>query len=485
MKNTFKLHLFLLLVAGALLAGCSKDSTTPENGKDDNKEQISSDNSLRNFSFQKASNPTLESSFFAYEGNENTLYVTLPQGTDLTKLVPSFVADANATVQVGTASVTSGSTAVDFSETTTITVIAQSGTKRFYTVLARCGNPKIDNMVYSFMIEHDIPGVSVSVSKDEEIVYSAGYGFANKEKKERTTPDHKFRLASMSKQHTAIAIMTLVERGELKLEDKVFGKDGVLYKAFGDNMSASWKNITIEHLLSHTSGVLTDCIFGSSTYGGKDINGRISLLLQNAKVEYTPGTVYSYNNTNFGILGKIVEEVSGKKFINFMKDEIYTPLGIKNIDGGNNETIKEGEVNYYGQGGKNPFGNDVEAGVAAGGVIASTPDLMKLMAHLDYGTKVPDIFKKETLDRMYSPLPGIKTTGDADWNRYALGWRVNYPEIDTWTTYHGGTLAGVCTIWARGTDNVNGVVLCNSRSYNKSIDDDMWFMLEDIQDLFR
>ena len=130
------------------------------------------------------------------------------------------------------------------------------------------------------------------------------------------------------------------------------------------------------------------------------------------------------------------------------------------------------------------FAMQVKAGVAAGGVIASTPALMKLMAHLDYGTKVPDIFKKETLDLMYTAKEGMKTSSGAAWNRYGLGWRVNYPEITSWEAYHGGTLAGVCTIWARSKKNVNGVILCNSRSYDKGIDDEMWFILEDIQKLF-
>ena len=109
-------------------------------------------------------------------------------------------------------------------------------------------------------------------------------------------------------------------------------------------------------------------------------------------------------------------------------------------------------------------------------MIANTEELMKLMAHIDYGTKVPDILKKETLDTMYKPI--------SEGARYALGWRTNHATFDDWAAYHGGTLAGVCTIWARGENGVNGVILCNSRSYEKSIDTEMWFMLEEFQKMF-
>ncbi len=484
MRTNLKFYFLLLFALGSLLVSCSKGGIDPDNNKPENEQtQVSTDNRLSNFAFLKSSNASLGSNCTSVV-NGDIIYITVPDGISLESLVPSFSVHEKATVKAGSTVIQSGTSAVDFTKTVTITVTAESGTNRNYTVLAKNGNPTADNKVYSFMIKHNIPGVSVSISKDEEIVYSAGYGFADKDTKERVTPDHMFRLASMSKQHTAIAIMTLVEQGKLALTDTVFGKDGVLGKAFGDNMPSSWKAITVEHLLSHTSGVTTDCIFGSSTYANNDINGRISLLLSNASVEYTPGTVFKYNNSNFGILGKIVEEVTGKKFMKYLQEDIYTPLGITGIDGGNNNSPKKGEVNYYGQDGKNAYGNDVEAGVAAGGVIASTPALMKLMAHLDYGTKVKDIFKKETLDRMYTAIDVVDTDGDA-FDQYALGWRINYSNYPDWAVLHGGTLAGVSTIWARSIDNVNGVILCNSRSYNNNIDSEMWHMLEDIQDIYR
>ena len=482
MKHNFKFYLLLLVAFGALLAGCSKGGLDPENGGNA-EQQVSKDNSLRNFSFKKDSNPSLQSNCSSTDYGE-LIYITVPDGVSLTTLVPSFNIHEKATVKVGSNAVVSGTTTVDFSKTVTLTVTAESGSTRTYTVLAKNGNSKIDTKVYNFMIDHDIPGISVAISKDEEIVYTAAYGFANKQTQERVTPDHMFRLASMSKQHTAIAIMKLMEMGKLKLTDFVFGKDGLLYEAYGDNMPSVWKNITVEQLLSHTSGIYTEGFFGAgSAFSGKNLTERIATLLSQGTVKWSPGSTYDYNNSNFGILGKVVEELSGKSFMQFLKDEIYTPNGITGIDAGNNDGPIKGEVTHYSQNSVNPYDNNVEAGLAAGGVVASATGLMKLMALIDYGTKVPDIFKKETLDRMYTQSTALDTDGDRA--QYALGWRTGYSNYPDWPAFHGGTLAGVCPIWARSYDNINGAILCNSRSYNQDIDYYIWHMLEDIQEMFR
>ena len=486
-KSPYPGTIVLLITAVFFLAGCSKGGHEPDNNG--NSQQLSSDNSLKNFAFTQSSNPSLPASFGSI-GSNGTIYITVPDGISLNNLVPSFDIHPKAAAKIGTTYVESGATPADFSKTVFLTVTAENGCSKTYTILAKNGDTKTDSRIYSFMVKHSVPGVSIAISKDEEIIYSAGYGFADTSKKERVTPMHRFRLASMSKQHAAIAIMKLVEQKKLNLTDTVFGKRGILYSAFGDRMPEKWKQVTVEHLLSHTSGIdpdaaERDCMFGNSIYYGKNTTGRIALLLENVKITNPPGKVYHYNNSNFGILGKIAEIISGKSFVQFLKDDIYTPIGITDIEGGNNDTLKDNEVNYYGQSGRNPFGNDVEQGVAAGGMIASTLSLMKLMSHIDYGTKVADIFEEATLDRMYTPLSGIKNTGGSSWNRYALGWQTNHTIFKDWASYHSGNLAGVSTLWVRGTDNVNAVILCNSRSYEgDDIDDALFVMMREIKNSF-
>jgi hypothetical protein len=95
------------------------------------------------------------------------------------------------------------------------------------------------------------------------------------------------------------------------------------------------------------------------------------------------------------------------------------------------------------------------------------------------------MFKKETLDIMYKPMENVVNTSGNPYQKYALGWRCKYTDFPNWPAFHGGTLAGVCTIWSRNVSNVNGVILCNSRSYNQDIDDEMWYLLEDFQDMYK
>lgn len=479
MRTQSKISFLLLFAALALfMVSCSKEGTTPD------EPTISTNNTISNFSFTKANNSSLTENCQATLAFGNQFWITVPEGVDLTSLVPTFSADSKATVKIGANTIQSEGQPVDFSKTVTIEVTSESGSTRTYMVLVKNGNTKVDKMVYSFMIEHEIPGVSIAISKDEQTVYTGAYGFANKLTHERVTSNHMFRLASMSKQHTAIAIMHLKDKGKLELTDTVFGKDGLLYKAYGDNMSSDWKAVTVAHLLSHTSGLFTEGFFGAgSAFSGKSLDQRINIHLSSS-LGATPGAVYEYNNSNFAILGKIVEVVSGKKFIDYLKEDVYGPNGITGIDCATNDDPIKGEVVHYTQTSIDPYANNVEVGVAAGGIVANAPGLMQLMARIDYATEVKDILKKETLDEMYKAINVVDTDGDS-FNQYALGWRKNHKNHPTFEAWHGGTLAGVCPVWARTTDNVNGVILCNSRSDGKSIDSDMRYLLEDIQDVFR
>lgn len=467
MKNYLKLHLLAFVACSALLAGCSGDSEAVEEPKSD-------DTSLTGFSFKKSYNDGLSSNMSSRSSGE-LIYITVPEEADLTALVPSFKVEDGASVTINGKPAESDITPCDFSSTTTLVVTSESGKSQNYTVLAKNGNPTIDNKVYNFMIKHSLPGVSVAISAGEETVYKAGYGFAVKDTKQRVTPQTLFRLASMSKQQTALGIMTLYEQGLLSIDDTVFGEGGLLEEEFGTDVLPTVKQITVKHLLQHTSGWSKDPIYTGAT---TSLEERIEDMIKNNVPDYTPGTTFDYNNLNFCILGKVIEAVSGKDYETFLHEEVHAKAGVSNIFVGKNSPSERRtqECRYYGQGGKDPYANDMVLSKAAGGMIANTEELMKLMAHIDYGTKVPDILKKETLDTMYKPI--------SEGARYALGWRTNHATFDDWAAYHGGTLAGVCTIWARGENGVNGVILCNSRSYEKSIDTEMWFMLEEFQKMF-
>ena len=157
--------MLLFATFALLMASCSKKGTTPDGPT------VSTDNSLKDFAFTKADNANLTENCFGTFNYSNTYYVTVPEGVDLAELVPSFTVDPKATVKVGTTTITSNTSKVDFTNTVTIEVTSESGSKRTYMILAKNGDIKIDREIYSFMLEYDIPGISVALSKDEEIVY--------------------------------------------------------------------------------------------------------------------------------------------------------------------------------------------------------------------------------------------------------------------------------------------------------------------------
>lgn len=400
------------------------------------------------------------------------IFVTVNEGTDITKLVPTLVSGDDVNFFINNQPVVSDVTEVDFSETANLVLQSPEG-EMAYTILLKTGNKRIDAQVYNIMATHGIPGISVSATKDEKLVYSYGYGFANEETKERVTPKHLFRLASMTKSQTALCIMTLMERGKLKITDRMFGAGGWFEKEFGTDIVSGADQITIQNFLEHTSGWSDEHIFTSSYgLGGKDVMERMNHILHTIPLDNPPGTKYEYYNMGYGILGELVEKISGKDYETFLREDVYAKAGVKDIwVGGDRNHRRPNEVIYYSQDGRNGYGNDMDLIKSLGGLIASTDELMQVMASIDYGTDVPDILKPSTLDVMYTP-------SEVGNHQYSLGWRTNHSLFTSWENYHGGTLAGTGTLWARDKDShTAAVVLCNSRSYIGGFDNSLYDLL--------
>lgn len=475
-KVTMKKILVFLLFA-LLAVSCSKESYLGDNEK----EEIQSDNcNLSLLKFDSAHNPGLKVSVNGII-NSNVIYVTVNDGVNLSQLVPTFGIDAKATAKVGDKVIESAKSQVDFSKTVDFTVVAQSGKKKNYQVLVQHGNVTVDTKVYNFMKKYSIPGISFAVSKNEEIVYAKGYGFANVEAKERTTSKHLFRLASVSKQQTAIAIMYLVEKGKLKLSDKLFGEGGIFEAEFGKDIPATAKSVTVRNFLEHNSGWVSnpDPMFTTnSNYDGKSVKERMAYVLYNVPQTYPVGSTYSYYNLGYSMLGMVIEKISGKDFETFLKENIYSKCGITDIHVGKDlkSQKRENECVFYSQSGSSAYNKDFEVIKACGGMIASTEELMRFLWYFDYRPKYPDFLKKETLDIMYTP--------SANYQRYCLGWRMNHSIFTNWAAYHTGDIAGTAAVWSRGKNGVNAVILCNSRSYIESFDADFNILLNDCQVLF-
>ncbi|MCQ2146965.1 MAG: beta-lactamase family protein [Bacteroidales bacterium] len=456
----------ILISAILTIASCGKDDP----------EIILSDEAILN-DLRLSSGPYHSS---APNNVSGCLFITVPNHIDLKAVTPEFDISEGATVLIEKEEVIEGKQ-YDFSNVVNITVISESNyRKSSYKVIAKNGDPYSDRLVYDFMNTYSIPGVAVAVMKGENIVYSSGYGFAIKETDKKVTPDHLFRVGSVSKQFTTLCIMKLVEDGLISIDDHVFGKDGILDAQF-PGISGKKAAITIRNFLQHNSGFPTspDPMFTSSIRDGKSIDDLIRYVLKQ-DLAYEPGSTYSYYNMGFGILGRVVEVVSGKPFEEFLKKEVLEPMGVTDTHIGKDRLGKrDNEVVYYMQEGVNGYGNPMDVIYAAGGIITSANQLMEILKHIDGNEGVQDTFKKETLDLMYN-------SPSSNYARYSLGWRIGHT-LFPGGHYHSGNLGGTAAFWVGGTDKgMSGCILCNSRSYisNPDFDSAMYVLMHDLLDNF-
>lgn len=456
----------LLTVLIAFLASCSKKNdpapnpgpgpiTTPtkSNAKD-----------LSEIKILKSENPNITGDGYFFKSGLRA-YITVPLNSTMSNVKVNFAVSNKASVKVDGVAATNNTAILDLDKTFTVVVSAEDGTSLTYTVTAQAGIKEIDEMLYPFMEKYSIPAASYAIGKNskEDIVYKNAAGFANVETKERARSDYEFRLASMSKQHTSIAIMSLIQQGKFGLDDLVFGPTGIL-KAHWPNVGPMSSKITVRHLLEHTAGFTGDPMFTSVS--GTTLDAKIQYMLNSAQAE--PGTKYTYYNMGYGTLGKIIEVVSGKEFSQYLKD-LYAPLGA-NVDNASQSAAarRAKEATYYAQGGGNAYGTDIHAYKAAGGVSISTENLFKVLYGVDGGSIKPDILSPAARTMMFTK---------SKLANYALGWRTNHSLFSGY--YHGGNLNGTATFWIYGTE-YSAAILLNSRSGDDNFDTELIVLTNNI-----
>ena len=180
----------------------------------------------------------------------------------------------------------------------------------------------IDDILSAYQSD-DKPGASVLVFKDDKIVFKKGYGVSNIATQEKINPTTNFRLASVTKQFTAMSILLLVQKGRIKLEDPL--------KKYFPSFPAYGKDIKIKNLLTHTSGLMDyeDLMSPSQAVQLHDTNC-LQLMYKANGLYFAPGTQYKYSNTGYAILALIVEKISGQDYSSFLKENIFMPLKMKN-----------------------------------------------------------------------------------------------------------------------------------------------------------
>lgn len=270
---------------------------------------------------------------------------------------------------------------------------------------------KIDNLI-TRNYQSIAPGCVVLVSEEDKLVYEKGFGKANIELNDPLRPEMLFRIGSITKQYTAIAILQLIEQGRILLQDSL--------QKFIEGFPHKGYTITIENLLTHTSGIVDYEVLDFHVPNAIRIDFPPKQIIDSLAVlplAFIPGTQYRYSNSNYFLLGFILEKVTGKAYKTYMKENVFIPLGLSETCYDSPAEIIKNRVTGYTKGStgyENAGYLSMNQVFSAGALLASARDLFKWHQAL-YTYKV---VKKETLDKAVAPFQ----FSDGKLSEYGYGW---------------------------------------------------------------
>lgn len=325
----------------------------------------------------------------------------------------------------------------------------------------------IDDAMKRILQEHSFPGATLAVAREGRLLLARGYGYADKENNRFAEPNDLFRIASISKPITAVAVLKLVEQGKLSLTDKIWS-----LLSLAEPKDARWKEITIRNLLDHSGGwdrdKSFDAMFKSVEFAKEENspppagpNVVISAMLKR-DLDFSPGERYAYSNFGYCLLGRAIEKVTGLPYEDYVRRTILNPIGASRMRIGATRFIAPGEVRYYDLDRTAPsvFAEDLgkkvytpydawylEAMDAHGGWIASALDLVRFGNALVNPSSAP-VLSPASIDAMWAPSPGalgFTPQGARKEQYYALGWSVRHAPDDEIIS-HTGSLPGTSTL---------------------------------------
>jgi CubicO group peptidase (beta-lactamase class C family) len=330
--------------------------------------------------------------------------------------------------------------------------------------------PERIDAVFSHLIKVNDPGAAVLAIHNGQTVFQHDYGVADLRSHSRITPQTNFRLASVTKQFTAIAIMLLVHDRKLRYDDHVSD-------VFPD-FPPYGKTITIRHLLNHTSGLAdyedvmpqADPKLPVEEIQIHD-GGVVELLKREKATKFTPGSRWAYSNSGYVLLGLIVEKIAGKSFPDFLHDRIFAPLKMTNtvayVRGKNEAPNRAFGHSREGNTWKETDQSPTSATLGDGGVYSSIEDLAKWDEELRKHSLLSENEMKPALNPVEPPADGVSEPDGAP-AAYGFGWFLN-PYKNHARMWHYGESIGFRTAIQRFVkDDLTVVVLCNRNDLDAS-----------------
>ncbi len=314
---------------------------------------------------------------------------------------------------------------------------------------------KVDEYVEAVRKRAHVPGLSVSILRDGKLILAKGYGMANLELGVPATEKTLYQCGSITKQFTATGIMMLVEEGRIQLGDKIH--------EYISGLPTEWSDVTVQHLLTHTSGITCythdpELMKNLTLDVTKD--KLFEIVNSYPNLQFTPGEKWDYCNSGYVLLGRIVEEVSGQDYADFLKKRIFDPLQMRNTQINNNKAILSGRAAGY------IWESDTLQNAkvmyttwpfAAGNLISNVVDLAKWNQAL-YGD---EILPQELLQQMWTPVQ----LNDGSTFPYGFAWDVDSLN-DHLRIGHAGAIFGFGAALFRYPDEkLSIVVLMNEDTF--------------------
>lgn len=339
-----------------------------------------------------------------------------------------------------------------FISTLLLTSCESTKTKTFHEKTVASSNSNIKTKLGKYMDNYskknEFSG-TILITKDDEILLNKGYGTADYNNRLPNKPQTIFQIASLTKQFTAAAILMLQEQNLLNVNDKL---DKYIYDYPNGN------NITIYNLLTHTSGIPDFLDYADSidteNHSLTYVPEELIELFKNQSLNFNAGTSFEYSNSNYILLGYIIEKVSNMTYEDFITNNIILPLNLTSTGFLGDETVKRNRsigyyfINKYSKEQAEAPKTEGLMSYAAGEIYSNSQDLKKWEDAL-FSEK---IISKESLNQMFTPYL----------NNYGYGWFI-YENADGDTVaYHSGTLPGYTSLVEKNlTKNYLIVILCN------------------------
>ena len=311
--------------------------------------------------------------------------------------------------------------------------------------MARDKGDLIEDLLFEFYDNDDFNG-SVLVADNDLIVYENTFGYADFDSRLPLDSETPFYLASLGKQFTATAIMLLVERGKINLNDPL--------RLYLPALPEIYTGVKIEHLLNHTSGI-PDYLNSGWLFPGVTNNQVFTFLTEQQSLDFTPGSKFRYSNSGYVLLAQIIESVAGKAISNFFYEEFFYPLNMNNTFVFEEKTGDRYRAKGFSEKGKPEDYNLLTVG--DGGVYSTASDLFLWLKALNDER----IVSSYSLEQMYAP---VKLPGGRE-KRYGYGWELGNNFAGPFV-YHSGQLAGFRTYFEYQKSKKMTIIILANKSFD-------------------